>query len=210
MYQGSIFIKVSRIAVPSSTKSQPSSNGFVASASNSTANNTSNITAVPTAPTTTNSPPTKAPKPSQSLDRRNSEKLLKFDDDVAAPTKSSSAGNYIDLTARYRIACILTMKLLCIYSTAPDIFAASAAPIPASTQHSTDNDLLGLGLRSNSSDAGSIKVDTDTTTCLHPVPYCIIRHFFLFIFLSFLYSFLYKLSSKLPQQPVQISSVWKP
>jgi hypothetical protein len=87
LFQGSIFIKVSRIANSSSFSAASSSkHEFVASAPAFHSE----------APVRNNdgpalSPPVKAPKPPV-LDKQKSEKLLKFDDDGTSSPRSNSSG----------------------------------------------------------------------------------------------------------------------
>lgn len=86
-HQGSIFIKVSRIATPvQSTATPAATHQFIATASFEP---TPAFVATTAEPVTQLSPPVKAPKPA--VDRRNSEKLLKFDDDVTSPVSSAPA-----------------------------------------------------------------------------------------------------------------------
>lgn len=86
-HQGSIFIKATRISAPpgpvatSTGEFTPTPAATFAPAPNG---------AAAAAPSNV-SPPAKAPKPV--LEKRTSEKLLKFDDDVVSPVNTSNAGN---------------------------------------------------------------------------------------------------------------------
>ena len=99
MYQGAIFIKVTRIAAAASSSS------FVPSQSSTAASSSSTGASAAAAPKST-SPPTKAPKP---LDRKHSEKLLKFDDDVTTPTPNPSE-------FYFAVMCVLFEWQLLLYA----------------------------------------------------------------------------------------------
>lgn len=86
VFQGSLFIKVSRIANTSS--SVPSVGHGVASPA---PNASSQPEPSPRANEAASAPPpVKAPKPS--VEKQKSEKLLKFDDDITASPSSNSSG----------------------------------------------------------------------------------------------------------------------
>ncbi len=86
VFQGSIFIKVSRIA---NSSSSAASVGFGATAPAPSAFSqpepSPRVNEAASAP-----PPVKAPKPS--VEKQKSEKLLKFDDDITASPSSNSSG----------------------------------------------------------------------------------------------------------------------
>jgi hypothetical protein len=94
IFQGGIFSKVSRIAAPSSSASSSTStkSGFSPSKPQQQQQQ-QQPSGVPRAPSNDSNgvPPSKAPKPVIG-DRRNSEKLLKFDDEVSSPISAPVAG----------------------------------------------------------------------------------------------------------------------
>jgi hypothetical protein len=93
MFQGSIFIKVSRVSAPSAPSSSFSSGPVPVSTAPQAAASAPAVAA----PTGGISPPAKAPKPD--MGRRNSEKLISFEE-VASPVSPSTAGMIMLLSNR--------------------------------------------------------------------------------------------------------------
>lgn len=105
-HQGSIFIKVTRIAtVPQSTAASTASVHQAATPFEPTPI----FTASSADSTPQVSPPLKAPKPV--VDRRPSEKLLKFEDEVTSPASSTTSGSLLLNFQTY----MLTNRMSCLF-----------------------------------------------------------------------------------------------
>jgi len=90
-FQGTVFVKASRISTPTSSSGiDRASNGFHSNPPTVKQTSAASSTAPATAVNTT-AVPAKPVKPAET-ERRNSEKLLKFDDDIPSPTTSGKKG----------------------------------------------------------------------------------------------------------------------